>query len=117
MNKTDEELPEIDYEQLDPGIRETVRRLRAWGFDTTDSGDGSKAETMECGLSVANVFIRCEPRHLVDSTDLLMRNLVKEGICVEPIGSSLISIQSTYDPADGTAIIGLYGVRDSSWRD
>lgn len=30
----------INYEELDPGIRKTVRFLRAHGFDTTDSGDG-----------------------------------------------------------------------------
>ncbi len=31
---------EMNYEELDPGIREIVRRLNAAGFETTDSGDG-----------------------------------------------------------------------------
>ena len=30
----------IDYEAIDPGIRDTVRLLREHGFETTDSGDG-----------------------------------------------------------------------------
>jgi hypothetical protein len=30
----------MNYDELDPGIRDTVRRLRDAGFDTTDSGDG-----------------------------------------------------------------------------
>jgi hypothetical protein len=30
----------LDYETLDPGIRDVVRRLRDRGFETTDSGDG-----------------------------------------------------------------------------
>lgn len=34
------DLAQIDYDDLDPGIRDTVRLLRAHGFETTDSGDG-----------------------------------------------------------------------------
>lgn len=30
----------FDYSELDPGIRATVRLLREFGFETTDSGDG-----------------------------------------------------------------------------
>lgn len=30
----------LDYDALDPGIRETVRLLNAAGFETSDSGDG-----------------------------------------------------------------------------
>lgn len=110
-------MRDVDYGSLDPGIRETVRRLRAWGFDTRDSGDGSKGETMECGLPEANVFIYCEPRHLVSNATFLMEKLVASGICVEPIGHSLVYIQASYDPANDSAIIGLFGVRDSSWRE
>ena len=40
----------FDYEQVDPGIRDVVRTLRDAGFDTTDSGDGSKAATMSCAV-------------------------------------------------------------------
>lgn len=40
----------IDYDQLAPGIRETVRWLAGCGFDPCDSGDGvSNPEAgMEC---------------------------------------------------------------------
>lgn len=31
---------DFDYTQLDPGIQDIVRQLHAWGFETTDSGDG-----------------------------------------------------------------------------
>jgi hypothetical protein len=30
----------VNYEELDPGIREIVRALNDVGFETTDSGDG-----------------------------------------------------------------------------
>ena len=33
-------MKDIDYGELDPGIRETVRRLNEEGFETCDSGDG-----------------------------------------------------------------------------
>jgi hypothetical protein len=36
---------DLNYDALDPGIRETVRLCRQKGFHTTDSGDGvSKPE-------------------------------------------------------------------------
>ena len=31
----------IDYETISPGVRRLVRLLTAYGFNTTDSGDGS----------------------------------------------------------------------------
>lgn len=42
---------DFDYEQLDPGIRMTVKRLRDAGYETTDSGDGGSkpAEWFETG--------------------------------------------------------------------
>jgi hypothetical protein len=43
-------VKDFDYEQLDPGIRETVRYLHGCGFITADSGDGSKYPEMECAI-------------------------------------------------------------------
>lgn len=44
------------YEEMDAGIRDTVRLLRNNGFDTTDSGDGSKAGHMGCAIEFPHVF-------------------------------------------------------------
>jgi hypothetical protein len=33
-------MTDLNYNDLDPGIRETVRLLRDEGFETVDSGDG-----------------------------------------------------------------------------
>lgn len=50
---------DLNYDALDPGVRDVVRKLRAAGFETTDSGDGkSKADLIKegCALDFAHVF-------------------------------------------------------------
>ena len=92
---------------LDAGIRFTVRFLRAHGFDTCDSGDGSKAGTMEGALDVPHVFIRSTPETLIRDADRL-RELVARIPHAE--------IQATYDPkiaGRGAAILALMMVCDA----
>jgi len=44
----------MNYDELDPGIRDTVRMLHANGFATTDSGDGvsKPADWYESGEAI-----------------------------------------------------------------
>lgn len=53
----------FDYDQLDPGIRDVVRAIHEWGWKTCDSGDGSKAGTMECALDHPHVFCEAKSEH------------------------------------------------------
>ncbi len=110
----------IDYDSLDPGVRETVRRLNEWHFDTTDSGDGvsklAQGYDPSEMLDVPHVFIRCHACDLVAEAERLMFLLRTAGICVEPVGHSSIFIQANFDPANETANIQLIGVSDGSWR-
>lgn len=53
----------IDYDALDPGIRDVVRAISEWGWKTCDSGDGSKAGTMECALDHPHVFCESKDKH------------------------------------------------------
>lgn len=46
----------LDYSQLDPGIVETVKRLRDAGFETTDSGDGVSKIPQDRVMDIAHVF-------------------------------------------------------------
>ena len=97
---------EPDYDELDPGIRETVRWLRAMGFDTCDSGDGKS-------LDYAHVFIQVRPPMGLESECKRLHFLLTQaGCCIEPVGHSKIWIEGTYDPSDGSAIIALIGVND-----
>ena len=107
-------LTDLDYEQLDPGIRATVRWLREHGFETVDSGDGSKAAHMECALDVPNVFIRVAPEKLVAEADRLRDLLAEAGWPTVSIGTvdgpgehAAAEIQGSYDPADGSATLTL----------
>lgn len=109
----------VNYNELDPGVRETVRRLNDWGFETTDSGDGitkiEAGQSTDEVLDRPHVFIRCKPQELCLMADRLMRELTRAGFCVEPCHTSSIWIECTYDPADGVAMIMLFGVIDAGW--
>lgn len=51
----------FNYDQIDAGVRDVVRLLREAGFNTRDSGDGSKAATMACALDYPHVFMVIDP--------------------------------------------------------
>lgn len=105
-------LPEIDYSQLDDGIRDTVRWLRSLGFDTTDSGDGKKRD-MECFIDQPNVFMliggpqALDPAHWMAETYRLLHAVSMRGIEVDP---GMVTL--SWDPVQGTAILCLLGVDD-----
>lgn len=113
-------MREFNYESLDPGIRETVRWLNARGFETTDSGDGvtkfAAGYSTDEAFDVPHVFIHCNPHDIWVQSTRLLRELTEAGFCVEPVGHSAIYIQATYDPADDSALIALFGVSDAGFR-
>lgn len=90
---------DIDYDALDPGIRETVRWLRGYGFDTCDSGDGSKAPDMECSVPFPMVAMLVDPAYLIGESHRLRGALSHEGIEAKDG-----DIQASYDP---TSMIGM----------
>jgi hypothetical protein len=120
------ELSDEDYEEIDPGIRETVRFLRGHGFDTTDSGDGKTkfpdgpdAPGMPCAMPVANVAILVEPEQLVAEADRLCALLQSVGVVVGAITGNIdedehtIEIQAGYDPYDGSSVIVVMFLDDA----
>lgn len=101
-----------DNEDLNPGIRRTVAWLRAKGFRTTDSGDGV-THSFECDRDEAYCSIAVEPARLVSEAARLCLLLEDAGVAVHPMGpEALVTIQATYDPADGSAFIDLVGLDD-----
>lgn len=111
-------LTEKQLLELDSGICWTVQWLREHGFDTTDSGDGSKAGTMECALPYPNVTMRVSPDELVVETRRLQTLLVETGIDVVPLSTDdQPCVQGSYDPADDVAIVVLFGVNDAILQD
>jgi hypothetical protein len=86
---------EIDYSELDPGIRDVVRVMREAGFDTTDSGDGvSKPKDGMCVLEYPHVFAMTEPARMVSEADRLVALLGPEW-----------DVDVSYSPRDGKAIL------------
>jgi hypothetical protein len=102
------------YAALDPGIRETVRWLHRNGFGTTDSGDGSKAATMECAVPFPMIAVSVPAVHaLVDGAQLLRSMVGRLGVGLSPDGHGLPSIVASYDAADGSAVILLTRIDDA----
>jgi hypothetical protein len=110
-------------DDLDPGIRRTVRLLNNWGFRTSDSGDGrSKLGTPgeACMLPVPNVVITSTRKDLLGEADALVHLLrARGGINLDASRDDdgqevpIVMIEASYDPIGGGAIILLTGVDDA----
>ena len=103
--------PDLDYSQLNPGMRHIVAMLRHHGFVTTDSGDGftNAASGMEGTMDVPHVVCVVKPTQMIGEADRLravMAELIKD-----PAPGT---IQASYDPSDGSAVLLLLGVDDSA---
>lgn len=90
-------LPDLDLEQLDPGIRRMVSWLRAEGWETTDSGDGVSKPPGPEVLPFPHVVIRSSPGRLVDDARRLRKFLCQYNTPEQ--------IEATFDPADESAVI------------
>jgi hypothetical protein len=107
---------DVDYGELDEGIRELVRLLREVGFDTTDSGDGKKTD-MECAMPCPNVACVTRPSNLVDESRRMVRVLAAHGVRVEACNmDDRPQIQGTFDPVNNSAVIVLTHVTDNMLR-
>jgi len=120
----------FNYDLLDPGIRETVRRLRAWGFVTTDSGDGvtklAQGWSPDEVLDVPHVFMQVANGNTIENEATGLLELLRgAGVPMESQTAAIIAredggplygwIDAMFDPVEGTALIGLLGVDDSMW--
>lgn len=91
----------IPYDDLDPGIRETVRWLADLGFRPTDSGDGSKAGWMEGAMEWPHVAMTVERDALQAEADRLLAACVDRGLAD-------CHIEATYWPGSGHAALLLF---------
>jgi len=100
----------INYNELDPGIRETVRLLRTHGFKTTDSGDGvSKVD----GLSFPHVAMLVTEGEMVREAKRLLKLLRQRGLSFEPHNSGdFPTIEVSYNPVDGHCVLFLASIND-----
>lgn len=94
-------MDEINYAELDPGIRDTVRLLEKEGFVPCDSGDGvSKDPGLFASgeaLPFPHVFSVCSPEQMVSESHRMARVL----------GSSW-EVEATYDPHSCVATLAAF---------
>jgi len=117
--KTPRQLTEKEIQSINPGIRSTVQKLREWGFETCDSGDGETAQ-FDCDLDCPYVHIMVDAESIASETDRLVGLLVEAGICFddpphpqyEPDASSKFPvIEASYLPLQNrAAAIHLFNI-------
>ena len=97
-------------------LKEKVRDLVIWlnqeGFHTIDSGDGSDyLRGMEGAIEEPMVAISVEPHLLISKSNRLVMLLQEMGISISPIGTEFSpTIEASYDPTNGLAVIILTNV-------
>lgn len=92
--------PEV-IEGLSPGIRDAVLWFRSYGFNTTDSGDGSNyAAGMEGALPYPMIAIRTTASFLIHDCCLIRSLLYRLGI-----PSADVVVEGSYNPDDWVAMI------------
>lgn len=112
-------VDDLDYSQLDAGIRDTVRWLRARGYHTSDSGDGTKAGEMDCAWPVPMVVIQVPRDELAKVCDAIASELQARGISLsepntDPYTPGAIVLHGSYDPrSKAEGVIVLSGVDDA----
>jgi hypothetical protein len=120
-------MGDVKYEDLDPGIRETVRRLRDWGLNTSDSGDGVTKLLPGSGwdpeevINIPHVYMVEDSKTFIELSTRLLHFLLGEGVVIKTQTEALTDfpeagwIECIYDPVDDLAVIGLFRVTDDSW--
>jgi hypothetical protein len=96
---------DLDYSQLDPGIREVVRLVRSYGFVTTDSGDGvskvAKHGPMDGVLPFPHVVVR------LDDEATMIAETKRLGRLAQEIGPTW-HVEMSWSPG-GPAVAMLIG--------
>lgn len=98
----------INYDELDPGIRDVVRAINEWGWKTTDSGDGSKAGEMECALPYPHVVAETSHKGIAESAEGL-------AACLNRRFGPGWHVEATYSTKDEKAL--LVAIKDAAHED
>jgi hypothetical protein len=98
MNK----LKLINYEELDPGIRDVVKVLRENGFYTTDSGDGVSKTERDGVIDFPHVVMLPDEG---DTTGIATADRLLKVVMQNDLPHDTGVIESSYDPTDGYILI------------
>ena len=106
----------IDYDALDPGIRETVRALRAANFRTTDSGDG-RTKTYDWALPFPHVVVvPHDDAPYIETMDRLRDFVAARYLMPRDSGVPRWEVELSVAARQGAVSILLRGVEDRYLR-
>lgn len=103
-------MREINYEELNPGIRRLVKMLRDAGFETIDSGDGiTNVEAgMEGALKTPHVHCVVASKVMVQEAHRMLSLFTDAALDIESG-----QVQAMFDPVDGVATVSVYHLNDA----
>lgn len=112
-------MSDIDYGQIDPGVRRLVRYLRGWGLPTSDSGDGvsKPAEWFENGEASRHPHVYAMETKVEDPFSLFDHWLrIAERISFHLLGGAGPKpgqeVTVSYNAADGSMLFAVLGFTD-----
>lgn len=99
---------DLNYDELDPGIRKLVRLLNERNFLTSDSGDGVSKPPEARVIDVPHVYMTTTPQSMIREAHRLAALLMVH------LKAELVPgmIQATFDPVDGSASLAVMDVND-----
>lgn len=109
-------MDDVNYEELDPGIRRTVKLIRDHGFVTTDSGDGRSKGAF--GEDYPHVYCNLGPGIWKQAVRDLLLGL---RAAVTPSGlakfdSGEATVQTTWSPLDEVTVLTVVGICDDDLK-
>lgn len=110
----------LNYEELDPGIRQLVRILNNRGFVTTDSGDGYSKDEEARVFDQPHVCISLDsPDDIIPAADRLIEVMATYGVEIVTQGPEDVKtpcIQVDYCPVTRRASMLLMDVLDEDLK-
>lgn len=97
----------MNYETLDPGIREVVRWLHSLGYKTTDSGDGYSKLPDERAMNVAHVAIDVSDAERHENNLVWLANYLVYAHCHQH-GLPKAVVEASYSTLDDKSLLMLF---------
>lgn len=92
------DVDDLNYDELDPGVRQIVKHLRMKGFRTIASGDGVSKSADSLALPFRHVLVQTAPFALAADADEMAKTLYIA------FGRHWV-VEASYSTVDKTALL------------
>jgi len=105
----------FDYDSLPPGIRETVRWVHSFDYETSDSGDGltNQAAGMECAQPWAVPMVAVVADNWEHAVCIAQHLWAELRTLSNGDPDERWRIEASYSPTDGQSLVLLTGIDDA----